>query len=1228
MKRKQKTLTKMLLFVVFSTFAFTSNANHFRYGNIGWEPVQGKTNTIKFTYKSAWRASYANRSVGQLVSLGGFYFGGTTNLGTSTALIATVTSVNTLDDLMYCEWTKTVTYTSAGDFNAFYRSCCRISTLKNNGSKGFRQGTIVNVGSGNRPPSTNVPPIINMTTNLKTAKIQIPGYDPDGDTIKYRLATSLEASGTSSGFVQPTNLSISNTGVLSFNTTGLAVGSLYNTSIVLADKSTIIMVDLIIRIVGNSSPPKFDYSVTPANSYNIRVTPLQNVNFLIRASDEDSSQTFGGDVKIQAIGAPVGATFSPTLPTKPGHVTQTTFNWTPSIYDLGDYVISFYARDDLGVQTLTSVTISVSYKPIFNGLTPSNYSRLCVKNGDSLTYIVQTKDLDVNGSVRIKSIGIQSPASSFAAGFPVKTTLPPNFSVTNSVPTAYGKQVSTNLNWGVKSSDWGIYEVEFTAEDRYLDKSVLTHYYLVDEAPIFTSTPITIATVNQMYSYTIIVTDADTAYGDSIYISDYRSTYPSWLTLVDNGDGTATLSGTPSTSDIGQHSLRIESHDRTTHYRHTHCTQKFQDFNIQVMSSCALVLSSSVINEDCPNAKDGSIDLTLTGANGTPNYLWSNSITTEDLSGLSPGVYSVTISDALGCKKNASYTIFAGIDVIAPNVITKDITVYLDAAGIASITASDLDNGTTDNCGVAFTISNSNFDCSHVGTNKVVFTALDPNGNSALDTAVVTVMDTIAPKAMCKDISVTLVNGVATISASDIDNGSSDACGMNLSVNMSSFTCAHIGANPVTLTVTDNNNNSSTCNATVTVIGSIPTVEITNGLLPPFCQGNVIKLSTTTTNGNSISYVWNTTETTSSILAPTSGTYSVNISNEYGCTAVDSISIAFITDTLLSAHTLIATKDINLQDKTNVQTGGVSALGSSGKISVLQGSSIVGTTTFAKAKTIDTKNTTITNEIKSIASVNLPSFKYNPNCNSNNVTIASNKTVTLNDSIYGEIKIGKNSTVTFTSPVLYIKQLSTSKEDTILFTASCVNMYVCKKVSLKQDNEINRTDKSLVIYVEEDFIISQNSTFNGSVYSLKNLKTNGQLNKVTAMKGLFIAENIVSRNTSWNWNTNCRSCVSSRRSNSITTSDDNAFIDANSVSVNLYPNPSNGVFSIDIFSPEDGNVNVTIYDVYGRLVYTTGSTTLTGPKQIEMDLSKLSKGTYLAVVQVNDTLVNKKVIKR
>jgi uncharacterized repeat protein (TIGR01451 family) len=62
-----------------------------------------------------------------------------------------------------------------------------------------------------------------------------------------------------------------------------------------------------------------------------------------------------------------------------------------------------------------------------------------------------------------------------------------------------------------------------------------------------------------------------------------------------------------------------------------------------------LQATSTITNAVCSNS-NGGVNLTVTGGVSPYTYIWSNGATTQDVTGLSPGSYSVVITDAQGCS--------------------------------------------------------------------------------------------------------------------------------------------------------------------------------------------------------------------------------------------------------------------------------------------------------------------------------------------------------------------------------------------------------------------------------------------------------------------------------------------------------------------------------------------------------------------------------------------------
>ena len=214
-----------------------------------------------------------------------------------------------------------------------------------------------------------------------------------------------------------------------------------------------------------------------------------------------------------------------------------------------------------------------------------------------------------------------------------------------------------------------------------------------------------------------------------------------------------------------------------------------------------------------------------------------------------------TVTDASGNKATTTQVVTI-IDVEKPIAIAKlGVVVTLDSMGAASITAIDINNGSTDNCGInTIIVSPSSFTCANVGNNVVTMTITDNSNNVSTIDTVVTVQDTTAPTVVTQAFTAQLnAAGTVSILASNINNGSSDCCGIKtITVSPSIFTCANVGVNTVTLTVTDNNNNVSTGTAIVTVVDTVLPVVVTKPFTAQLdATGNVTITAADVNNGSS-----------------------------------------------------------------------------------------------------------------------------------------------------------------------------------------------------------------------------------------------------------------------------------------------------------------------------------------------------------------------------------------
>ncbi|HKK39085.1 MAG TPA: HYR domain-containing protein, partial [Cryomorphaceae bacterium] len=189
-----------------------------------------------------------------------------------------------------------------------------------------------------------------------------------------------------------------------------------------------------------------------------------------------------------------------------------------------------------------------------------------------------------------------------------------------------------------------------------------------------------------------------------------------------------------------------------------------------------------------------------------------------DCSNAGPNAVTLTVEDIAGNQAScvATVTVEDNIDpsITAPADVTASADATLcSASGVVLGSAS-----ASDNCGVD-NVSDDAPATFPVGTTTVTYTAVDAAGNSSFDTQTVTVTDDEAPFVNCQDIVAELdANGIAIITADQLDNGSTDNCGIaSLSLSNNQFDCTNLGINQVTLSVTDIHGNTASCIAAVDV---------------------------------------------------------------------------------------------------------------------------------------------------------------------------------------------------------------------------------------------------------------------------------------------------------------------------------------------------------------------------------------------------------------------------
>lgn len=270
----------------------------------------------------------------------------------------------------------------------------------------------------------------------------------------------------------------------------------------------------------------------------------------------------------------------------------------------------------------------------------------------------------------------------------------------------------------------------------------------------------------------------------------------------------------------------------------------------------------------------------------TLDYLWSTGDTTEDVSGLVAGVYTVTVTDGNGCSTVESYTI------TEPSAITVTTNSIVDATcttlGSVDISATggtgsysylwdDLASQTT---AIATGLAAGSYNVTITDANGCEMSAgpftVNGSGTPAITIDVITNATCVGDDGA---IDLTVSGGVGPYTYL-WDNGQATEDLNNL-------------ANAdYELTVTDANGCSTTYGSPITVALDT-TIALTTTTTNLDCSANPTGSVSLTVNNAApaYSYIWSTGDTSASLMAVAAGTYDVTVTDASNCTISTSATV-------------------------------------------------------------------------------------------------------------------------------------------------------------------------------------------------------------------------------------------------------------------------------------------------------------------------------------------------
>ncbi|MFN5635850.1 MAG: gliding motility-associated C-terminal domain-containing protein, partial [Flavobacteriales bacterium] len=314
--------------------------------------------------------------------------------------------------------------------------------------------------------------------------------------------------------------------------------------------------------------------------------------------------------------------------------------------------------------------------------------------------------------------------------------------------------------------------------------------------------------------------------------------------------------------------------------------------NVTITEPTPLAGNITSTDVTCNGLNNGTASVTASGGSAPYTYLWNNNATSTTVSNLSPGNYTVTVTDANGCTASANVNITEPT-ILGASSTSTDVTCNGLNNGTASVTAS----GGTAPYTYLWSNGPTSANVSNLapGTYSVVVT--DANGctvsaNVNIIEPAILGASTTSTNISCNGLN----NGTANVTASG-----GTAPYTYLWNNNSTFaTVANLAPGNYSVTVTDANGCTVSANVNITepaILGAnTASTDVT-------CNGLNNGTASVTASGGTApyTYLWNNNATSATVSNLAPGNYTVTVTDANGCTASANVNIT--EPTILGAST-------------------------------------------------------------------------------------------------------------------------------------------------------------------------------------------------------------------------------------------------------------------------------------------------------------------------------------